>query len=73
MRKLKMRMDGQTEVTLEGYDVVTERGNNPEVFLQIDQTGFDFIYCHLSLQRAERMRDWLTGWLDEQKKRKAKR
>ncbi len=75
MKKLKMRMDhGKVEVDLEGDGIVTLRGNSPRVFLQINWTGgFDSTYCYLTAKRAERLRDWLTGWLAEQKKRKAKR
>ncbi len=69
MKGLKIRVDrGRAEWSVE------DRGDfNSKVLLQINRFGWWRDTFFLTPKRAKQLRDWLTQWLDEQKKRKAKR
>ncbi len=75
MKDMMIKTDGgETELSLED-------GNNHGPRAVLNMGYFDRSVrkqwqgcgCYLTLKRAEQLRDWLTGWLNEQKKMKVKR
>ena len=67
MRDLEIRVDrGRAKLTIE------DRSDfNSKILLRVCRFGWWKDNYHLTPKRAEQLRDWLTRWLDEQKKRKA--
>lgn len=67
MKDLRMRMDrNKTELLVEDFSDLVR----PKVRVKLSLFGWGSHIVYLSPYRAEQLRNWLTWWLTEQKKRK---